>query len=169
MDLTVELGGKTYYPNNLGRPDRANNAERVIINDVKQGDEATITVSAYNLIQSSQQYSLVATGCFEGVVANRNFAGDQCSVFDCDDSESERRQTILMAILIPIAAIVFICCVMALCKRRKQGRNSEPTSKEAPASNAASPSVTAAGGKSTGSGAMGKEGSSAVDAGSSAV
>mmetsp|Transcript_31675 Transcript_31675/g.57322 ORF Transcript_31675/g.57322 Transcript_31675/m.57322 type:complete len:600 (-) Transcript_31675:437-2236(-) len=64
LDLSVELGGITHYPNNLGRPDRHNNAERVIISGVNHGDEATITVEGYNLMQNEQQYSLVATGCF---------------------------------------------------------------------------------------------------------
>jgi len=117
LDLSVELGGKTYYPNGRDRPDRLNNAERVIISGVKNGDVATIKVHGYNLIQSRQKYSLVATGCFGGV-ANQNFV-DQCSVFVCDESQSVRMATILMAIFIPLG-VLCLCGVGMFFYRRKQ-------------------------------------------------
>ena len=118
LDLSVELGGITYYPNNLGRPDRHNNAERVIISGANHGDVATITVEGYNLMQNEQQYSLVATGCFGGV-ANQMFAND-CSVFECDESESKRTQTILMAVFIPLGVLLLCGCGMFFMQRRKQ-------------------------------------------------
>lgn len=105
LDLTVTHGGVTYYPNNLGQPDRRNNAERVIINSVQSGDVATITVTAHNLARYEQQYSLVATGCFGGV-ANQLYANGECSVFECDNSKSRRTTIILSAILVPLAVIL---------------------------------------------------------------
>lgn len=117
LDLDVELQGKKYYPNGRNTPDRDNSVERVIIQGVKDGDVATITVTGYNLMQSSQQYSLVSTGCFGGV-ANTNFL-NECSVFECDDSLSKRRATILMAVLIPLAAIL-CCCGLSLWRRRRE-------------------------------------------------
>jgi hypothetical protein len=106
LDLTVDLRGVTYYPNNLGGPDRRNNAERVIIDDVQNGDVATITVNAHNLARFEQKYSLVATGCFGGV-ANQLYANGECSVFDCDNSKATRLTIILCCTLIPLAIIIF--------------------------------------------------------------
>lgn len=117
LDLEVELNGRTYYPNGRNSPDRDNNAERVVIEGVQDGDVATITVTGYNLMQSFQRYALVATGCFGGV-SNQNFV-DQCSVFECDNSQSKRMATILMAIFIPLGAILCCCCV-GMWRRRKQ-------------------------------------------------
>jgi len=119
LDLKVKMGdGRTFGPNGLGGgPDRKNNAERVIIEGVKEGDVATITVEGYNLIRSYQHYSLVATGCFGGV-ANTNFV-DQCSAFDCDDSKNKRLNTILMAIFIPLG-ILLLCGCGVFFKRRKE-------------------------------------------------
>lgn len=118
LDLTVEYGGKTFYPNNLGRPDRENNAERVIISGVNNGAEVTITVTGSNLMQQYQLYSLVATGCFGGV-ANQNFASE-CSAFECDDSQDKRMATILMAIFIPLG-VLLLCCAVGW-GRRKAGQ-----------------------------------------------
>jgi len=118
VDLSVELGGKTYYPNNLSGPDRSNSAERVIIGGVKDGDNATIIVTGYNLNQKYQKYSLVATGCFGGV-ANQNFA-DQCSVFDCDESRLTRMQIILMSVFIPLGVLLLFWGGVVL-YRKKEG------------------------------------------------
>lgn len=118
LDLTLEMGGWTYYPNGRTSPDRDNNAERVVVS-AQDGDEAIITVTGYNLMQRSQQYSLVATGCFGGV-ANTNFL-DSCSAFECDESANKRRNNILMAIFIPLGVILICCCGMALRRRSKRG------------------------------------------------
>lgn len=122
LDLTVELGGRTYHPNGLSGPDRTNNAERVVIEGVKDGDEATITVRGFNLMQRSQQFALVATGCFGGV-ANRNFA-NECSVFDCDDSEDTRFAKIMMAIFIPLGVILLCCCGMFVLRKMRSRQSS---------------------------------------------
>lgn len=110
LDLTVTYGGVDYYPNcppgSACQPDRRNNAERVIINGVQNGDVATITVTAHNLARYEQQYSLVATGCFGGV-ANQLYANGECSVFECDNSKSKRTAVILLAIFVPLGVILF--------------------------------------------------------------
>lgn len=118
LDLRVDYGGQTYYPNGKGGPDHVNNAERVIISGTTNGQTATITVEGYNLMQASQTFSLVATGCFGGV-ANQNFA-TECSAFECDDSKNKRRNTILMAIFIPLGVLLLCCCAGVLKKKRDQ-------------------------------------------------
>lgn len=119
LDLTVSVGGVTYFPNGLSGPDRINNAERVIVEGVQNQDNATITVTAYNLANYDQQYSLVATGCFGGVT-NQIFANGACSVFVCDNSQQTRMQTILMAVFIPLGILIICCGGHALWKRRQQ-------------------------------------------------
>ena len=120
MDLEVEFRNKTYYPNGRNGPDRDNNAERVIIEGVKDGDVATITVTGHNLMQNYQHYALVATGCFGGV-SNQNFL-DQCSAFECDNSLLTRRAIILMAVCIPLA-VILCCCAVAICRRRSSKKS----------------------------------------------
>ena len=119
LDLEVEMGGRTYYPNGRSGADRTNNAERVIVEGVRNGDEAIITVSGTNLMSANQQYTLVATGCFGGQL-NLNFANGACSVFVCDDSRNQRILTLVLAIVIPIAAILIGCGLMTWCRRRKE-------------------------------------------------
>lgn len=67
LDLTVIKDGKVYYPNGRNRPDNLNNNERIIINDVDDGEEFTVVVYAKNLKDKKQTYSLVSTGCYGGV------------------------------------------------------------------------------------------------------
>lgn len=123
LDLRVEMAdGRTFYPNGLQGPDRNNNAERVIVEGVKDGDVATIIVTGYNLIQDYQPFSLVATGCFGGVV-NQNFV-DECSAFDCDDSKDKRMSTILMAIFIPLG-VLLLCACGGFLKRRKEAEQQQ--------------------------------------------
>ena len=120
LDLTVELAGTTYYPNNIGRADRNNNAERVIIEGVNDGDDAMITVNAYkyNLAGKSQYHSLVATGCF-GDVSNQNFL-EECSVFDCDDSMAVRKAKFYMAIFISLGVILLCVGGLFFMRRRRK-------------------------------------------------
>ena len=90
-------------------------AERVIIDGVKGGDNATIIVTGYNLVQKYQKYSLVATGCFGGV-ANQNF-DDQCSVFECDKSKT--LQIVLMSTLIPLGTLALVYGGYVLYRKRQ--------------------------------------------------
>lgn len=118
LDLTVSKGGTTYYPNGLTGPDAKNSAERVIL-PVNQNDFITVTVTASNLSKRSQKFALAATGCFASV-ANQLYANGECSVFECDDSKDKRLQTILMAIFIPLGAILLFCIGYACWRKRKQ-------------------------------------------------
>ncbi|KAL7522115.1 hypothetical protein ACHAWX_006802 [Stephanocyclus meneghinianus] len=124
LDLTVTIGGVTYYPNGLSQPDRRNNAERVIINGVTNNDVATITVTAHNLARYEQKYSLVATGCFGGV-PNQLYAAGQCSVFECDNSKSERLRTILLCIFVPLAVIIFSVVCRQIWKRKLERQDDD--------------------------------------------
>jgi subtilisin family serine protease len=71
LDLYItDIGqSKTYYPNGRSDPDTVNNAERVRINDVWHGDSYIVHVTGTNLESSSQDYSLIITGCL-GEVSN---------------------------------------------------------------------------------------------------
>jgi len=118
LDLRVDVDGKTYYPNGRSVPDRHNNAERVVITGIPDGATADITVEGYNLVKRKQYYAIVATGCFGGV-ANMNFE-DQCSVFECDDSEKKRRNAIIMGITIPIGVMLLVSGAAFYRKRKKE-------------------------------------------------
>ena len=70
LDLTVTKVGAPqdlYFPNGLTRSDNLNNNERVIIENVTDGDEFTVTVAATNLGTKKTKYSLISTGCYGGV------------------------------------------------------------------------------------------------------
>ena len=56
-----------YFPNGLAQSDNLNNNERVIIEDVTDGDEFTVIVDATNLGTKKTKYSLISTGCYGGV------------------------------------------------------------------------------------------------------
>lgn len=114
------MGGVTYYPNGLQKPDRRNNAERVIV-IVKNGDVATIKVEAYNLARFEQTYSVVATGCFGGV-ANQLYADGQCSAFECDNSKTWRLTIILLGIFIPLGVIIAAVVSHQLWKRKTRAK-----------------------------------------------
>eukprot|EP00804_Cyclotella_cryptica_P028745 CCRYP_008226-RA/>CCRYP_008226-RA protein AED:0.16 eAED:0.16 QI:1590/0/0.25/1/0.66/0.5/4/0/588 len=68
LDLLVEdiLTSKRFYPNGRSKPDRVNNVERIRIKNTSPGRRLRITVAATLLgpKHNTQNYSLVATGCF---------------------------------------------------------------------------------------------------------
>lgn len=74
LDLYVvnESTKSTTYPNGRLGVDSYNNVERVILSNVKNGDEFSIHVYARNLDTVFQKYSIVMTGCFDikGTVEN---------------------------------------------------------------------------------------------------
>lgn len=125
LDLTVKIGDVTYFPNGRNGPDRDNSAERVIVEGVQNGVIATITVDAFNLAKREQQYALVITGCFGDFVPNQLYAQGECSAFECDDSQSKRLATILMAIFIPLGVILILCGIQVW--RKKKMSNAEIT------------------------------------------
>ncbi len=55
----------TIYPNGRTGADSYNNVERVILSNLKNGDEFSINVYARNLGTMEQKYSIVMTGCFD--------------------------------------------------------------------------------------------------------
>ena len=72
LDMYVTKNGDstTYYPNGRTSRDSINNAERIRIDNVQDGDEYVVHVSGTNLESTSQNYSLVITGCFEQMIFN---------------------------------------------------------------------------------------------------
>lgn len=67
LDLTVMVnnGPDAYYPNGYTSPDRNNNAERVRIIDILDGDVLTMNVKGHTVFHK-QNFSLVVSGCFGG-------------------------------------------------------------------------------------------------------
>ena len=65
LDLYLTKGGSSgrVFPNGLSHADRSNNAERIVIDDAREGDTFTVHVEATDLLEA-QDYSLVVTGCF---------------------------------------------------------------------------------------------------------
>jgi len=64
LDLTVDGPGGRIYPNGRSSADTLNNAERIRIDDPVNNRSYRVTVRGANLDRSSQDYSLVVTGCF---------------------------------------------------------------------------------------------------------
>jgi hypothetical protein len=71
LDLSIVRNndGKTFYPNGLNTKDSLNNVERVRVT-VSDNETFTIIVQGSNLSTESQNYALVASGCFQ-VLPNR--------------------------------------------------------------------------------------------------
>lgn len=116
LDLTVtDASGKTYYPNGLASRDNLNNVERVIIEDVEDRDEFTITVDAFNLDTFSQNFALVATGCFGGVA---NTIDTSKNAYTTDDSESDRTRNIII-IVCSVAGFCILVCAIVACRRKR--------------------------------------------------
>ena len=87
LDLYVTQDGDDsrtrYYPNGLQNKDNINTVERVVLKNVMDGDSYTLHVRATNLDKSTQNFSLVSTGCFGGVA---NTLDTTQNVFAADDS-----------------------------------------------------------------------------------
>jgi len=63
LDLQINIGRHTYYPNGLQHKDSINNAERVRVG-TRNGNDAVVSIIGHNIASQSQQYSLIVTGCF---------------------------------------------------------------------------------------------------------
>jgi subtilisin family serine protease len=72
LDLDVVKAGKstTYYPNGRTDPDTVNNVERIRISETSDGSVYIVRVKGTNLDSSSQDYSLIITGCLGEAVSN---------------------------------------------------------------------------------------------------
>ncbi|CAB9525867.1 protease/ABC transporter B family protein tagA (Partial), partial [Seminavis robusta] len=64
--VTSTNNPKRIFPNGLSQADTLNNAERIRVDDPREGDTYTIHVEAKDLV-STQDYSLVVSGCFKEV------------------------------------------------------------------------------------------------------
>lgn len=116
LDLTVtDASGKIHYPNGLASRDNLNNVERVIVEDVEDRDEFTITVDAFNLDTFSQNFALVATGCFGGVA---NTIDTSKNAYTTDNSESNRTRNIII-IVCSVAGFCILVCAIAACRRKR--------------------------------------------------
>lgn len=67
---------------------------------------------------------MTATGCFGGV-PNQLYAAGQCSVFECDNSKSERLRTILLCIFVPLAVIIFSVVCRQIWKRKLERQDDD--------------------------------------------
>jgi len=117
LDLTVRKNSTVYYPNGLNEPDTINNVERVQIFDTKDKDIYTITVHAQNLDTKSQNFALVATGCFGGV---KNTLDISRNVYDNDNS---RKDLLYLQIGIIAGASTLLLCLLCgptYCCHRKR-------------------------------------------------
>jgi len=64
LDMTVvDENGRKYFPNGLAEADSTNTAERIRVEHVHHHQTFTVSVTATNLSQESQKYSLVISGC----------------------------------------------------------------------------------------------------------
>jgi len=63
LDLTMEKGPETFYPNGKTSADTKNNAQRIRI--PTDQDSITVKVRAANLATATQKFSLVVSGCVD--------------------------------------------------------------------------------------------------------
>jgi len=105
LDLVVrnKESGLVYFPNGKSEPDVDNNAERVIVNNVRNGDIFQISVIAKNLAFDTQRYSLVISGCVERAT---NKLENPPSV-----PEPSTYVRTMIAIFVAVAAIGLCCCI----------------------------------------------------------
>jgi len=65
LDLKMEVGSNTYFPNGLSSVDSTNNSER-IRQVVADNTLVKFTVTASNLLANYQNYAISIVGCLEG-------------------------------------------------------------------------------------------------------
>lgn len=82
LDLYITDRGQSmiYYPNGRSTRDTVNNVERIRIDSVSQGAAFLVRVNGTNLESSSQDYSLVITGCLEATVKRERQSPGKISV-----------------------------------------------------------------------------------------
>jgi len=68
LDFSAQInGGAVLYPNGKKGKDNKNNAERIIITNLKAKDKVKMTVFGANLNREKMDFALVAVGCFGDV------------------------------------------------------------------------------------------------------
>ena len=121
LDLVVtDMNGKIYHPNGLDTRDNLNNVERVIIEDVEDQDQFAITVDAFNLDTLSQNFALVATGCFGGVA---NTIDTSKNAYTADNSEDNRTRNTIIIVCCLAGFCILVCGIAACRKKRGQKRH----------------------------------------------
>jgi len=106
LDLSLQVGGKgiTYFPNGLNTKDSKNNAERIIISQVQHGDSMKVFVKAAD-VDSFQNFSLVATGCFAG--SGNQIMYTKNNVYDENDKSGDNRKWyFLLMTLLPVGSFI---------------------------------------------------------------
>jgi len=64
LDLRVNRGWQTFYPNGLKKKDSINNTERVRMS-TKHQNTLVVSIVGHNIVTSLQKYVLVVTGCLK--------------------------------------------------------------------------------------------------------
>merc|ERR1719469_39500 len=119
LDLLVTPNGDSatkYYPNGNTQPDRSNNVERVIVDNVIHGASYDIVLSAYALIEP-QLYALVASGCFGGT----GNSIDMSKTVYVQEEDDEKRTYYIWLIYLPGLLAGCGCCYVM--KRQQSIKN----------------------------------------------
>lgn len=119
LDLVVTKNGdetKKFYPNGLSSKDSMNTAERVVIDGVQDGDSFTLTVEPGNMDTRTQNFALVATGCFGGVA---NSIDTSQNVFDADDKGLSQTSIIIISVCSVIGALIIGCGIYKCFQKRQ--------------------------------------------------
>ena len=136
LDLTITRDGDVnqtiYYPNGLDRPDNINSVERVVVENVGDGETFSLRVRATNLDESSQKFSLVATGCLGGGgneldTSNNAFLSDTATSSGGAGTRSSSLSLSNGAIIaIAVTIAVLLCCVLAIFAAKRRGHTVGP-------------------------------------------
>eukprot|EP00566_Odontella_aurita_P002988 CAMPEP_0113533400 /NCGR_PEP_ID=MMETSP0015_2-20120614/4586_1 /TAXON_ID=2838 /ORGANISM="Odontella" /LENGTH=1015 /DNA_ID=CAMNT_0000432453 /DNA_START=81 /DNA_END=3125 /DNA_ORIENTATION=+ /assembly_acc=CAM_ASM_000160 len=124
LDIIItrnESTDEVFYPNGRSSRDDTNNAERIVIADANDGDSFILNVTAFNLDSVTQQFALVATGCFGGFANNLDTSKN---VFDNDDSleklsQELKKQRIIIITCSTLGAIVVIASLYLVYRRTR--------------------------------------------------
>jgi len=90
--------------------------ERVVIDGAKDGSSYTVYVEAYNLNSLSQNYALVATGCFGGE-ANTLDAQNVFSFQSDGGGGSDRTSRAIIIVCASVGGVIVLCLCFACCRR----------------------------------------------------
>jgi len=113
LDLYVTKTGNDtikIFPNGRDTKDFKNNAERVQVQGVQDGDVLTAYVVGFNIQTKTQHFSLVFSGCFAGTNNQIDLAK---GVFTTDNSKQERKNRVIIGVTIPLV-IILLCCASGM-------------------------------------------------------
>uniref|UniRef100_A0A7S2HNE7 subtilisin n=1 Tax=Helicotheca tamesis TaxID=374047 RepID=A0A7S2HNE7_9STRA len=99
--LVIKKGNRTsdtvFYPNGENRRDNVNNAERVIVPFVQEGDVFEVRVEGTNLANNEQKYALVMTGCLN-FVDSRGFIFEPPEQSGAEDIKTRSIYTVAIVV-----------------------------------------------------------------------